>query len=147
VVGESKGLWPAFWMRPAAGGTGELDILEVIGTGSSTAEARKVHQTLWYDYSGTHPKQTFTATTPFDPAAGFHTYAVEWEPDAIRWYIDGDLTYTRTTSTTPWLDDAFSKPFIIRLNMAVGGNWPGSPDAATAFPADYEVDYVRVYQR
>ena len=83
----------------------------------------------------------------FDPSAGFHTYAVEWDPRDSSWYVDGDLTYKRTTATTPWLDDAFSKPFIIRLNMAVGGNWPGSPEAGTAFPADYEVDYVRVYQR
>ena len=146
-AGTSKGLWPGFWMRPAGGGTGELDILEAIGSGASGTESRKIHQTIHYDYVGTHPKQPFTATTAFVPAEGFHTYAAEWEPGAIRWYVDGALTYTRTTATTPWLDEAFSKPFFIRLNLAVGGSWPGSPDAATAFPGDFTVDWVRVYHR
>jgi beta-glucanase (GH16 family) len=72
---------------------------------------------------------------------------VEWEPGAMRWYIDGKLTYQRSLATTPWLDEAFGRPFFLRLNMAVGGNWPGSPDAATKFPADFVIDYVRVYQR
>ena len=146
-AGTSKGLWPGFWMRPASGGTGELDILEAIGSGAGGTEWNKVHQTIHYDYVGTHPKQPFTATTAFAPSAGFHTYAAEWEPGAIRWYVDGTLTYSRTTATTPWLDDAFSKPFFIRLNLAVGGSWPGSPDAATAFHGDFTVDWVRVYHR
>lgn len=145
--GVSKGLWPGFWMRPAGGGTGELDILETIGSGPGGTEWNKIHQTIWYDYSGTHPRQTLTATTDVDPSAGFHTYAAEWEPGVIRWYVDDRLTYTRTTATTPWLDEAFGKPFVIRLNMAVGGSWPGSPDATTTFPAEYRVDHVRVYQR
>lgn len=147
AAGTSKGLWPGFWMRPAGGGTGELDILEAIGSGSGGTEWNKIHQTIHYDYVGTHPKQPFTATTAFAPSAGFHTYAAEWEPGAIRWYVDGALTYTRTTATTPWLDEAFSKPFFIRLNLAVGGSWPGSPDAGTAFPGDFTVDWVRVYHR
>jgi len=145
--GDSKGLWPAFWMRPAAGGTGELDILEAIGSSPGGNTAQRIHQTIWYDYAGTHPKETFTALTAFDPSAGFHTYAVEWDPGQIRWYVDGRLTWSRTTSSTAWLEPAFSKPFFIRLNLAVGGSWPGSPDSATSFPADYAIDYVRVYQR
>jgi beta-glucanase (GH16 family) len=76
-----------------------------------------------------------------------HTYAAEWEPGEIRWYVDGVLTYTRTRATTPWLDEAFSRPFYLRLNLAVGGGWPGSPTTQTALPADFDVDYVRVYQR
>ena len=147
AAGTSKGLWPAFWMRPAGGGTGELDILEAIGGGAGGTEWNKVHQTIHYDYVGTHPKEPRTVTTAFAPSDGFHTYAAEWEPGAIRWYVDGALTYTRTTATTPWLDEAFSKPFFIRLNLAVGGSWPGSPDAATAFPGDFTVDWVRVYHR
>jgi beta-glucanase (GH16 family) len=143
----SKGLWPAFWMRPTAGGSGELDILEAIGSGAGGNTAKRIHQTIWYDYSGTYPKETYTAATAFDPSGGFHTYAVEWDPGQIRWSIDGVTTWTRTTSSTSWLEPAFSKPFFIRLNMAVGGSWPGSPDADTAFPADYQVDYVRVYER
>ena len=147
-AGTSKGLWPAFWLRPTSGGTGELDVMEAIGSGSGSNEHSKVHQTIHYDYSGTHRKQvnahTFGSGGPSD---GMHTYAVEWEPGQIRWYIDNQLTYTRSTSDTPWVSPTFDKDFYLRLNMAVGGNWPGSPDSATRFPSTYEVDYVRVYQR
>jgi beta-glucanase (GH16 family) len=147
--GTSKGLWPAFWLRPASGSIGELDVLEIIGSSTSNAaQANKLMHTIHYDYSGTHGKQGGSYTLPSGTwQSGFHTAAVEWEPGAMRWYVDGVLTYQRTLATTPWLDEAFGRPFYLRLNMAVGGNWPGSPDAATTFPADYVVDYVRVYQR
>ncbi|MFZ0161278.1 MAG: glycoside hydrolase family 16 protein, partial [Kineosporiaceae bacterium] len=148
AAGSTKGLWPAFWLRPTAGGTGELDVLEAIGSDGSGSEHTKVHQTIWYDYSGTHKQQPTTVTVPNgSPSAGYHVYATEWEPGEIRWYIDGVLTYTRTLATTPWLDSAFNKPFYLRLNLAIGGGWPGSPTSATEFPASYDVDYVRVYQR
>ena len=80
------------------------------------------------------------------PSDGFHTYVVKWQRGSIRWYVDRKLTYMRSRVSTPWLDDAFNRPFFLRLNLAVGGSWPGEPDAATAFPADYAIDYVRVYQ-
>jgi beta-glucanase (GH16 family) len=77
----------------------------------------------------------------------FHVFSVEWEPNAIRWYVDGALYQTRTPSSLPggtrWV---FDRPFFIILNVAVGGNWPGSPDAATTFPQTMAVDYVRVYR-
>lgn len=147
--GASKGLWPAFWMRPAVGGIGELDIMEIIGTGKSDAfSANHVTQTIHYDYIGTHSHQGKGYKLPSGTFNdGFHDFAVEWEPGAIRWYVDGVKTYERTLSTTSWIDKAFVKDFYLRLNMAVGGSWPGSPDADTSFPAKYEVDYVRVYQR
>lgn len=146
----SKGLWPAFWMRPTTTGIGELDVLEAVGGSTGGNEHNKVHQTLWYDYSGTYKRQTFTHT--FDngsPSDGFHTYAAEWEPGVIRWYVDGKLTYQLDRSSTAWIDSAFApdKAFYLRLNLAVGGSWPGSPDGQTRFAADYVVDYVRVYQR
>jgi beta-glucanase (GH16 family) len=77
----------------------------------------------------------------------FHVYAVEWEPNRIRWYVDGNLYQTRTPSDLPagaaW---AFDQPFFIILNLAVGGYWPGNPDSATVFPQRMLVDYVRVYR-
>lgn len=148
-AGTSKGLWPAFWMRPNDGGLGEIDVLEIVGTGQSEkANANKMSQTLWYDYRGTHPKQVNVFRLPGDTYdTAFRTAAVEWEPGAIRWYVDGALTYERTRATTPWIDEAFSRDFFLRLNMAVGGGWPGSPDTVTQFPAEYVLDYVRVYQR
>ncbi len=144
----SKGMWPAFWMRPESGGLGELDVLEAIGSDPGGSEWNKVHQTIWYDYNGTYPKQghddTFAAGGPSD---GFHTYAIKWEPGLMQWLVDGQVTFTRTTSTTSWLDAAFSQPFYIRLNLAVGGNWPGAPSSNTQFPDSYDIDYIRVYQQ
>ncbi|MFZ0159587.1 MAG: family 16 glycosylhydrolase [Kineosporiaceae bacterium] len=149
--GVSKGLWPGFWMRPVDGGVGELDITEAIGSGGtgtpSTVEATRVHQSIHYDYVPTHPMQKAVATFPTGstPSNGLHTYAVEWDPGQIQWFVDGRLTQTRTTSTTPWLATAFSRPMYLRLNLAVGGRWPGSPDDATAFPASYLIDAVSVH--
>ncbi len=147
--GTSKGLWPAFWMRPTTGGIGELDILEAIGTAKGDAfSANHVVQTIHYDYVGTHAKQGTGYDLPVGTTAdGFHNYAVEWEPGSITWFVDGVKTYERNLSTTSWLDQAFVDTFYLRLNMAVGGNWPGSPTADTVFPAAYKVDYVRVFQR
>lgn len=148
-AGTSAGLWPAFWLRPDDGGKGELDVLEAIGSGPGGAESTSVHHTLWYDYSGTVRKQSSTTTFPSgsSPSDGFHVYAMEWERDSIRFYVDGRLTYRRTLETTPWLHDAFARPFFLRLNLAVGGSWPGAPTSQTQLPADYAIDYVRVYQR
>ncbi|TFD36927.1 glycosyl hydrolase family protein [Cryobacterium sp. TMT1-19] len=147
--GTSKGLWPAFWLRPTTGGIGELDILEAIGTGKGDAfSANHVVQTIHYDYVGTHSKQGTGYDLPVGTTAdGFHNYAVEWAPGSITWFVDGVKTYERSLSTTSWIDQAFVNEFYIRLNLAVGGNWPGSPTAETVFPAAFEVDYVRVYQR
>jgi beta-glucanase (GH16 family) len=79
------------------------------------------------------------------PGDGLHTYATEWAPGVLRWYIDGHLVWARDRATTPWFDAAFSRPYHLRLNFQVGG-WLGTPTAATRFPADFRVDYVRVYQ-
>ena len=77
-----------------------------------------------------------------DFSAGWHTFGVEWEPGAIVWYVDGIERWRFTvTSRIP------NEPMHVLLNLAVGGEWPGSPDTSTAFPSYYDVDYVRVWQR
>ena len=80
-------------------------------------------------------------------ADDFHVYAVEWEPKAIRFYVDDHLYATRTPADLPhgakWV---YNHPFFILLNVAVGGGWPGNPDATTVFPQTMLVDYVRVYR-
>ncbi len=147
--GSSQGLWPAFWMRPASGpGDGELDIMEAVGTSNpDDPEARTVHQTLWYDENGTKPKQSQVAEVGGGgPAAGFHTYAVQWRDGKMDWTIDGKVVFSRDKSTTPWLTSAFAGRFFLRLNLAVGGTFPGSPTAATRLPASMVVDWVKVYQ-
>jgi beta-glucanase (GH16 family) len=77
---------------------------------------------------------------------GFHVYALEWAPERIRFFFDDHLIVERTQKDLPlgahW---AYDHPFFILLNLAVGGNWPGTPDAATPFPQQLLVDYVRVY--
>jgi beta-glucanase (GH16 family) len=77
-------------------------------------------------------------------ADGFHTFAVEWEPDQVRWYVDGEQYMTQTASDVPgeWV---YNHPFFLILNVAVGGHWPGDPDQTTTFPQTMHVDYVRVY--
>ena len=82
-----------------------------------------------------------------DATTGFHVYALEWDPAEIRWYVD-DVMYAMQnawfTAGAPF-PAPFDQPFYILLNVAVGGKWPGSPNATTLFPASMEVDYVRVY--
>jgi beta-glucanase (GH16 family) len=139
---DSTGLWPAFWLRPDDGGKGEIDVVELPG-GAKYYKAAT--QAIFYDY--TPIKQDHRYPFPSGhPADGFHTYTTEWEPGVLRWYVDGVLVYQRDRSTTPWFDEAFSRPFHLRLNFQVGG-WLGNPDAATRFPADFQVDYIRVWNR
>lgn len=143
--GASKGLWPAFWLRPEDGKAGEIDVLETVGTSAGAPDA--VHQTIHPAYTSSLPQQTNTAFFPSGSlAAGYHTYGIDWEPTSMTWYIDGKAMWSRTTSTTSWLTQVFSRPYFLRLNFAVGGSWPGSPDGSTSFPASYDIDWVRVYQ-
>jgi beta-glucanase (GH16 family) len=140
--GNSTGLWPAFWLRPDDGGNGEIDVVELPG-------GKYYQQATCGIFLNYNPvKQDYGARVPNGghPADGFHTYTTEWEPGVLRWYIDGQLVWTRDRSTTPWFDQAFSRPFNIRLNFQTGG-WLGNPDSSTKFPADFVVDYVHVYQR
>jgi beta-glucanase (GH16 family) len=89
---------------------------------------------------------TLPNNTPF--SNDYHIYAVEWEADAVRFYVDSTLFQTIYKANMPagyhWV---FDKPFFIILNIAVGGNWPGSPDKTTTWPQTMLVDYVRVYSR
>jgi beta-glucanase (GH16 family) len=138
---NSKGLWPAFWLRPEDGGQGEIDVVELPG---GADWYRRATLAIFRDYTPT--KQDTRVDLPSGyPGDGFHTYATEWDADAMVWYIDGVEVWRRDARTTPWYG-VFNKPFNLRLNFQVGG-WLGNPDAATVFPADFVVDYVRVYQR
>ena len=147
-----QGLWPAFWMLPqdfAYGGwaaSGEIDILEAVNLG--VRGNNTVHGTI--HYGGEWPNNVFTGgdyVVPTNATTDFHVYAVEWDPTEIRWYVD-DVMYSMQnswSSTAAPYPAPFDQDFYILLNVAVGGNWPGSPDASTVFPVSMEVDYVRVY--
>ena len=147
-----RGLWPAIWMMPTDSeygswaASGEIDIMEIIGH-----QPDKIHGTL--HYGGVSPSNQLSGTSHSLPTGSahrsFHTYAVEWEPNEIRWYIDDFQFASQTswsTSGQPY-PAPFDKRFYMILNVAVGGNWPGSPDASTVFPQRMEVDYVRVYKK
>jgi beta-glucanase (GH16 family) len=147
---KGQGLWPAFWLLgsdfshlgwPACG---EIDIMENIGS-----EPSKVHGSLHGPgYSGGHPLSgVFTLPDQTRFGDDYHVFAIEWEPRAIRFYVDGTLYETQTPDNVPagerWV---FDHPFYLVLNVAVGGYWPGNPDATTKFPESMLVDYVRVYR-
>lgn len=146
-----QGIWPAFWMLgddiDTAGwpNCGEIDIMENIGR-----EPAIVHGTLHGPgYSGGNGiTGSYGLPAPQKFSDDYHTFAVEWEPNVMRFYVDGLLYKTRTPADLPagktWV---FSHPFFVILNVAVGGNFPGNPDATTVFPQLMKVDYVRVYRR
>lgn len=138
----SQGLWPAFWLRADDAGKGEIDVVELPG---GAAHHRAATQAIFYDYTPVKQDQRWPFPTGH-PGDGFHTYTTEWEPGVIRWYVDGRQVWQRDRSTTPWFDEVFAKPYNLRLNVQVGG-WLGAPGPATRFPADFRVDYVRVWQR
>jgi beta-glucanase (GH16 family) len=150
-VPEGNGLWPAFWMLgsnisqvnwPTCG---EIDIMENVGR-----EPFKVYGTIHGPgYSGgSGIGSTYTLPGGQRFADGYHLFAVEWETNVIRWYVDNTLYQTRTPSDLPpgktWVYD---HPFFLLLNVAVGGGFPGPPDGSTVFPQKMQVDYVRVYKR
>ena len=146
-----QGLWPAFWLLGETPDSvrwpqnGEIDIMENIGR-----EPGIIHGTIHGPgYSADKgPSASYSLTAGQRFADSFHTFAVEWEPNVIRFYCDGGLYRTRTPADLPagaaWVYD---HPFFIILNVAVGGRWPGNPDTTTVWPQTMLVDYVRVYQR
>ncbi len=146
-----QGLWPAFWMLGADISTvgwpacGEIDIMENIGIEPGTVHG-SLHAPRGAEVGSTTGSFALPAGQRF--ADGFHVFAVEWEPSQVRFYVDDTLYLTRTGADLPagtrWV---FDHPFFVILNVAVGGTWPGSPDATTTFPQRMRVDYVRVYSR
>jgi beta-glucanase (GH16 family) len=153
-IPRGQGMWPAFWMlgsdvdKTGWPGCGEIDIMENIGR-----EPSKVHGSIHGpgpSGSGTTDDMTAIYTLPGGRrfSGAFHVFAVEWEPRVIRFYVDNHLYETATPGGLPhgtgWV---FDHPFFLILNLAVGGDWPGSPDESTHFPQRMLVDYVRVYAR
>jgi beta-glucanase (GH16 family) len=147
-----QGLWPAIWMLPTDwvyGGwaaSGEVDIMEMLGH-----EPQKVYGTL--HYGGQYPNNVHSGDSYSLYVGSFsstyHTFALEWEENEFRWYVDDVLYLTQTswsTTNAPY-PAPFDQRFHILLNIAVGGNWPGNPDQTTTFPQTMIVDYVRVYKK
>ncbi len=144
---QGQGVWPALWMLGVNFGevgwpnSGEIDIMEHIGREPATVYGT-VHGPGYSGASGVGGS--------FELAAGFaddfHTFALEWRPNKLQWYVDDEPFFTLTPDDVPagsaWV---FDQPFFLLLNLAVGGNWPGNPDETTSFPQALKVDYLRVY--
>lgn len=168
-IPSGQGIWPAFWLLgqniSSAGWPrcGEIDIMENIGK-----EPGIVHGSLHGPRSNGTATDLTTSVNLVgnkDFSADFHVYAVEWEPSTMRFYVDTSLYGTFTPSSIPELHGSdpgaasvpgdspadragawvFDHPFFLVLNVAVGGDWPGPPDASVHFPQTMLVDYVRVY--
>ena len=144
---SARGVWPAFWMLPDPSRwpfTGEIDIME-----AKHRNPTSVGGTIHYDANGwRYTGRDYTGSV--DLSAGFHTYAVEWSPNQIRWFVDNTLYHTATPQTTTGGSWPFNNGnFYLMLNAAVGGpNTPYTgfqPAVAGDFPTTMQVDYVRVY--
>lgn len=131
-----RGIWPAHWMLPEdhPAWPPEIDIMELLGH-----EPDVVHLTHHW---GTWPNNASRGGAHRGPdfSQSLHTFAIEWSPDRIDWFIDDEPVFSSTA-------DIPQIPFYLILNTAVGGDWPGNPDATTVFPQHHRIDYVRVYAR
>jgi len=144
-VPYGQGIWSGFWMLGTGGGWpygGEIDIMEIIGKEPDTLY-NTIHGPGYSDANGVGSHKIY----PYQISDAFHVFSVEWEPDVIRWYVDGELTNTVTADQVSgnWVFNEHD--FFIILNVSVGGRWPGKPDETTQFPQQMLVDYVRVYQQ
>ncbi len=145
---QTQGIWPAFWMLGndigSVGwpGCGELDIMEHVGF-EPTVTHGAMHGP---GYSGNTP---FAGTYFLNEQvnANYHVYAIEWNSTSVRWFVDGVQFYSVTRSQVQSYGNwVFDHPMFLILNVAVGGNWPGSPNGSSVFPQRMYVDYIRVYQ-
>lgn len=156
-VPAGQGLWPAIWMMPQDESfygqwpkCGEIDIMEILGN-----QTHILYSNIHYGLPHGENQGTYTLADGAHFSDDFHEYSVEWEPDEMRFYVDGEHFHTvRNWYTAVEGEDEvtypapFDQPFYVQMNLAVGGDWPGKPDGTTNFDkAKFEIDYVRVYQK
>ncbi len=134
-----KGYWPAFWLLNAyyVDDKPEIDIMEFIGDDQDVV----YHTYHYYDSDGKLRSTKSDPTIAIDFTSDFHTFAVEWSPSSIAFYVDGIEQHKISDPKVS------QQEMYIIANTAIGGWWPGSPDASTPFPGEYKIDYIRAYQR
>lgn len=151
VLPKGQGVWPALWMLGDAITTvswpacGEIDIMEMIG-GNPNGRDNTVHGTVHWDNNGAYAY--YGGSTSLQEGIfndKFHVFSIVWDEKKIAWLLDG-VQYHEIDISPASLDE-FRKSFFFIFNVAVGGNWPGSPDGSTAFPQQMVVDYIRVFQK
>ncbi len=137
-IPSGKGMWPAFWTLPTdLSWPPEIDVFEILGDAPNL-----INMHYHYATADRGDGDSGDEWTGPDFSADWHTYAVDWEPHAIVWYVDG-VERSRYTVAA----HIVSKPMYLIANLAVGGDWPGSPDITTPFPSDYQIDYIRVWKK
>ena len=150
ILPEGQGIWPALWMLgdnfstvgwPACG---EIDIMELLGH-----EPSKIHGTAHWGAQGqgfSHNKGGVHSISGEKFSDKYHVFSIIWEPNSIKWYVN-DNEFFRLTNNDVNGNYPFNEAFFFIFNVAVGGNWPGYPDASTQFPQRMYVDYIRVFQK
>ncbi len=147
---EGQGIWPAIWMlgininETGWPNCGEIDIMELVGH-----EASKSHATVHFGPDpGSHQYKGGSITLQGEKFIDeFHVFTVVRETNKMWFYMDDILFYEFDNTQVTNATYPFNQPFFFILNVAVGGNWPGSPDASTSFPQRMEVDYIRVFEK
>ena len=134
---SGRGLWPAIWLLPSDHvSRPEIDIMEMLGHAPDVLEMHYHYRVNGQDRSLGQDRKVA------DLSAGWHDYAVDWSPQAIIWYLDGREMWRVDNP-----EIIAAEAMYLVINLAVGGDWPGAPDAQTVFPARFEIDHVRVWQR
>ena len=124
---------------------GEIDIMELVGGTKPGNSDRVVHGTLHWGINDDHAEYGNSNTlSGSDFSEEFHVFSIIWDDKNIRWYRD-DILYS-TVDISPTSLSAFHEKFFVIFNIAIGGNWPGYPDATTKFPQRMHVDYIRIFQ-
>ena len=145
-----NGTWPAIWMLgtsidqvgwPACG---EIDIMENVGF-EPTRIYGTIHTAAYNHVAGTSKGANVTISNPWED---FHVYAMEWYPDRIDVFADGQKYFTFANEGTGSRAWPFDKPQYLLINLAIGGSWGGQKGIDDSrFPHRYLVDYVRIYQQ
>lgn len=147
---KGVGTWPAIWMLPDENkyggwpGSGEIDIMEHVGFDAGVIHGT-IHTKSYNHKIGTHKgKQQQVA----DADRAFHIYSLNWTPDKLEWFIDDKLYYSIERQEKDTADEwPFDHPYHLILNLAVGGDWGGSKGIdVNAFPTQFEIDWVKVWQ-
>lgn len=150
---RGRGVWPAIWMLPtnATFGlwprSGEIDIMELQGQEPGTVFMTAHFGEAWNNKSQKGERYTLPGENDEDFSQEFHVFGIEWQRDAIEWFIDGESVHSFTAPESKPFQYPFNEEFHLLINVAVGGNFAGAPDNTTEFPQTLEVDYVRVYQQ
>ncbi|WGJ14179.1 glycoside hydrolase family 16 protein [Methylocapsa sp. D3K7] len=132
-IPKGQGIWPSFWMLPSSGAwPPEVDIMENNGQDTTS-----VYMTVHFR-NGAQDQTKYTSA--MDLSTGYHTYALEWTPTELIWFVDGIARKVYTGQNIP------NVPMYILANVAVGGTWPGSTNSSTSFPQSMDIDYIRAYQ-